>query len=634
MPIIAAIDFGSANSGIVYGDKEQAKTGQMFFANQELGRGYSKTSSAMLVKRSLLEKVHRISQDNELSIFHPENNASADDFNIVLGDQAKTMYYSPEIIAQRQRDNNAWVYFENFKMNLYLAQSSNPQVKGSDGKEYDLVDIISLYLRGMKKLSYQQMDRVFGHHNVSCWGVTIPTIWDDRQKKIMTEAVKKAGMIQHCQYSFILEPEGAAVSYVKQTNGLTMKNGETILVIDCGGGTTDIVAQKITDAQCFKSEEITQAHGRAVAGAQIDELFWKFIAQKIGGTSNPYDDIILRFRKEKPALWPKLESVWEKIKCNPLMDRVNFPVDEVKGFYRFLEKNFPGAVNKLGGDPDLGINLIIRKNEIEENVYSPVAKQILSETQKVIDKCGKSIDYIYFAGGLSGIAYLQSFFESTLKKLQAKFCCEANLGATKVPPGSSIMRGALFCLADDRIKIQRRSKRNYYVVFHPQVEMQNDCIRNLVLDKYKDNGFSQVIDSQFKQELDIEIQNRINFNELDVSNILKESHIGIYTPVCLRGQLAEKYEATGVHTLDKTSETLSVYLYSSEQTCFLPYRTKNDERVDILTSKDFNIKAGQSFSYIIDFNEFQQTSLKLQIFQEDGDKRKFFAELPFEVELE
>ena len=305
----------------------------------------------------------------------------------------------------------------------------------------------------MKKLSYQQMDRTFGHHNISCWGVTIPTIWDDLQKETMTEAVKRAGMIQDCQYSFILEPEGAAVSYVKQTNGLTMKNGETILVIDCGGGTTDIVAQKITDANCFKSEEITQAHGRAVAGAQIDELFWKFIAQKISGTSNSYSDIILRFKEEKPALWPKLESVWEKIKCSPLMERVNFPVDEVKGFYRFLEKNFPNAVKKLGGDPDLGINLVVRKNEIEENVYLPVAKQILSETQKVIDKCANNIDYVYFAGGLSGIAYLQNFFESNLTKLQAKFCCEANLGASKVPPGSSIMRGALFCLADNRIKI-------------------------------------------------------------------------------------------------------------------------------------------------------------------------------------
>ena len=70
------------------------------------------------------------------------------------------------------------------------------------------------------------------------------------------------------------------------------------------------------------------------------------------------------------------------------------------------------------------------------------------------------------------------------------------------------------------------------------------------------------------------------------------------------------------------------------QACFLPYRTKNDERVDILTSKDFNIKAGQTFSYIIDFNEFQQTSLKLQIFLENGNEREFFAELPFEVEFE
>ena len=464
MPIIAAIDFGSANSGVVYGDKEQAKTGQMFFANQELGRGYSKTSSAMLVKRSLLEKIHLISQDNELSIFHPETNASADDFNIVLGDQAKTIYYSPEIIAQRQSDSNAWVYFENFKMNLYLAQSSNPQVKGSDGKEYDLVNIISLYLRGMKKLSYQQMDRVFGHHNVSCWGVTIPTIWDEQQKKIMAEAVKNAEIIQECQCRFILEPEGAAVSYVKQTNGLTMKNGEAILVIDCGGGTTDIVAQKITDAQCFKSEEITQAHGRAVAGAQIDELFWKFIAQKIGGTSNPYDDIILRFRKEKPALWPKLESVWEKIKCNPLMDRVNFPVDEVKGFYRFLEKNFPSAINKLGGDPDLGINIVLSKNEIEENVYLPVAKQIFDETKQVLDKCTQSIDYVYFAGGLSGISYLQSYLENQLKDLNTKFYCEANLGGTKVPPGSSVMRGALFYLTDERIEMQKKDSSSFDIV--------------------------------------------------------------------------------------------------------------------------------------------------------------------------
>ncbi|RUS20708.1 hypothetical protein BC938DRAFT_475515 [Jimgerdemannia flammicorona] len=93
--------------------------------------------------------------------------------------------------------------------------------------------------------------------NVSCsemdvsWVLTIPAIWDDAAKSLMRKAAVAAELEKEDgQLMFALEPEAASL-WCLASGGISLKEKDVYMVVDCGGGTVDITIHEVerADAQ-------------------------------------------------------------------------------------------------------------------------------------------------------------------------------------------------------------------------------------------------------------------------------------------------------------------------------------------------------------------------------------------------
>lgn len=80
------------------------------------------------------------------------------------------------------------------------------------------------------------------------WTLTVPATWSDEAKSIMRQAAYGAGMIDTRDSPFLqfrTEPESAAIA-VMQEHGHSIRQGDTAMVIDAGGGTVDFSLHELS----------------------------------------------------------------------------------------------------------------------------------------------------------------------------------------------------------------------------------------------------------------------------------------------------------------------------------------------------------------------------------------------------
>ena len=184
--IVAAIDFGTANSGVVWGVNGEGIIQSFQYVNRTRVNGYAKTRTSLLVKKSLMSRIAYAGDD--FSIYGVNDGSDVD---VYYGNDVPTVG-RPNII--HAHDERNWVLFDYFKMKLHNNSSAEPSIKGSDDVEYKLVHVIGLYLRCLKRATMKAINdnggSVAAHIGMDDikWGVTIPTIWGDRAKKTMGDA--------------------------------------------------------------------------------------------------------------------------------------------------------------------------------------------------------------------------------------------------------------------------------------------------------------------------------------------------------------------------------------------------------------------------------------------------------------
>ncbi|RUS19155.1 hypothetical protein BC938DRAFT_475802 [Jimgerdemannia flammicorona] len=105
-------------------------------------------------------------------------------------------------------------------------------------------------LRFIKKVFFEHLRK----KNVSCserdvfWVLTIPAIWDDAAKLLMRQAAVAAELEKEDgQLVLALEPEAASL-WCLASGGISLKEKDIYVVIDCGGGTVDITIHEVERA--------------------------------------------------------------------------------------------------------------------------------------------------------------------------------------------------------------------------------------------------------------------------------------------------------------------------------------------------------------------------------------------------
>ncbi|KAK9234506.1 hypothetical protein V1525DRAFT_383293 [Lipomyces kononenkoae] len=150
------------------------------------------------------------------------------------------------------------------------------------------VDVAADYLSLIRMAMRMELQKALGsifireEQNVKYF-LTVPAIWDDAAKSATRQAAVQAGFIDSindARLSLITEPEAAAIFCAKR-GVLELKPNQSFLIVDCGGGTVDLIAYEVEDENPFTVRECTSGTGAACGSTTIDANFMKLVNARI-----------------------------------------------------------------------------------------------------------------------------------------------------------------------------------------------------------------------------------------------------------------------------------------------------------------------------------------------------------------
>jgi hypothetical protein len=126
----------------------------------------------------------------------------------------------------------------------------------------------------------------------------------------MRRAAFEAGLIREessSRLELVLEPEAACIACEAENPAL--ENGNTFMVLDCGGGTVDITMHRVVEkSPALLLDEIRSPSGGPWGSTFIDAEFEKFVEKLIGA------DLFRRFKLSSP--WVEVMRAWETLKLS------------------------------------------------------------------------------------------------------------------------------------------------------------------------------------------------------------------------------------------------------------------------------------------------------------------------------
>ncbi|KAI9015293.1 hypothetical protein CLU79DRAFT_797025 [Phycomyces nitens] len=318
------------------------------------------------------------------------------------------------------------------------------------------LQVIADYLREFHKYVHKEFDKKLGK---TCdasefrYCLTIPAIWDDRAKATMREAAILAGIVNRNDHLDRLvltsEPEAASLYYENKADEYNLTHGQRFMICDAGGGTVDLIVFEIENSGGVKTlREVTTGSGSSCGSTFLDENMKNILKRRFG----------IHADNNKSAI----EYLTNQ-----------FVADTKLLFDNEVDANFtiPAAVN-LGASPmsDIGVEdgkLCVTVDELRENVFEPVVKQILKLISDQVTQSKKRIDAIFVVGGFGQSSYLG-------KRIKETF--ERRVGFIAIPSHGerSVMRGAII-LGLNPEKVSHRVLRRTYGI---GANMPFDCSKD------------------------------------------------------------------------------------------------------------------------------------------------------------
>lgn len=194
-----------------------------------------------------------------------------------------------ETLAER-RNFKIIEWFKPYLNSAYLkaaCQSSATFLPKSD------LEIRRWYIDYLRKLYDKVQTEILGRLEVPSWEekriefrFTWPTTWTAADIESFRECIVEAGFqdggSSHQVILSYSEAQAAAL-YGAGEIAEEVKNGDTIMVCDVGGGTTDVaVVKAVTDAQNqIRFDLEWSCQGKAIGGTDIDAAFQAFVEQRL-----------------------------------------------------------------------------------------------------------------------------------------------------------------------------------------------------------------------------------------------------------------------------------------------------------------------------------------------------------------
>ena len=263
----------------------------------------------------------------------------------------------------------------------------------------------------------------------------------------------------------VLEPEAAAVFCLKEIININTSNPTTdevnyYLMADCGGGTLDMVAHKLTKRPSGEIfiEEIHQARGGPYGGFAVNDEFERMLQRMFQLSADDLKSV----KYKHPRQWSKIVSdQFEISKCivNPEKPHDVFTIKFPRNLCSTIENLKGKQISELvkvykwhNVEWDDDENELILPYGTMDSLLSPVARKIMMVLDDILQKPGcELINKIILVGG---------FAESSLlfSKIESKFAA-ANITVKKsATPWLAVLKGAVLSAKTDIIHSRKMSQ--------------------------------------------------------------------------------------------------------------------------------------------------------------------------------
>ncbi|RWA06849.1 hypothetical protein EKO27_g8246 [Xylaria grammica] len=113
--------------------------------------------------------------------------------------------------------------------------------------------------------------------------ITVPMIWSDSSKERTIQAFRRIpNLPELVTASLLSEPEAAAISAFSDFEKVSLKSGDTFVIVDAGGGTVDLVTYTFdTLLPLLRVREATGGTGDFAGSSLVNQRFKQFLTTKL-----------------------------------------------------------------------------------------------------------------------------------------------------------------------------------------------------------------------------------------------------------------------------------------------------------------------------------------------------------------
>ncbi|XP_060083438.1 heat shock 70 kDa protein 12A-like [Ylistrum balloti] len=389
---------------------------QFMVAGIDLGTTYS--SHAFSFKSDPLPiHAHVWSAGNELShktssviLLNPDKSFNSFGFNAEkkFTDMAEDM---------RPEELEAYYYIDSFKMALYQeTENDNGEVRSGIRRNMEVYDIFGKPIRLtyiIEKSIWYLKDHLLeslNHRGFQTtvmdvrWVITVPAVWTDQAKLMMRECAHEAGIPDNA-LSLAYEPEVAAL-FCKQlpgdqitgTNENVFREGAEFMVVDLGGGTTDVTVQRMFGD---KMASVFAVSGGPWGGAKVNAEYINFLIEIFG------NEVIRRLKRHDIGGFLELISEFEVKKRNTdsIQQKrditIRLPSELRKIYENFNESCFENAFTEHSNDVALRNDKMRIKFRKFESFFSNTISKIIEHLKSLIEEKDIHVPTILMVGGFS-----------------------------------------------------------------------------------------------------------------------------------------------------------------------------------------------------------------------------------------
>ncbi|KAK5110457.1 hypothetical protein LTR62_005808 [Meristemomyces frigidus] len=308
------------------------------------------------------------------------------------------------------------------------------------------IDVAADYLFKLRQAMRNQLQKTLGEvfnreeRNIRYF-LTVPAIWNDAGKAATRAAAIQAGFLRDendNRLTLITEPEAAAM-FCSKTGLLNLKVHDAVLIVDCGGGTVDLIAYEVEEESPFTVAECTAGSGDSCGSTALNRNFSNILRAKI--------------RKMK---LPDGSKTAGKVYAKCIMDFEN----RIKADFRNNGQKWAVDVGIEAEFPEAGIEegYMTFTNEEILQCFEPVVNRILELVRNqiiAIQAQNRLLQNVLVVGGFGASEYL---FQQIKLHVPPQF---QNKVVRPMDSVAAIVKGAVTAGITERVITSRVARRHY-----------------------------------------------------------------------------------------------------------------------------------------------------------------------------